>query len=159
MSIANRVLRSRLVRWGLFALGGVVLAGGLLAYELGQPQRGLPVVETQIGQTPVRIEVASTILQLSRGLMFREHLGANEGMLLDFGAPGIHCLWMKNTLVDLSAAFIDQNGVVVWLADMEAGSESPVCPGSPVVKVLEMNQGWFSANGVRLGKVLFSPGQ
>jgi uncharacterized membrane protein (UPF0127 family) len=63
-------------------------------------------------------------------------------------------MWMKNTLIPLSVAFIDERGVIVNIADMEPHSEASHCAAQPVPFALEMSRGWFAARGIKPGSRL-----
>ncbi|MDP9107705.1 MAG: DUF192 domain-containing protein, partial [Pseudomonadota bacterium] len=67
----------------------------------------------------IKAEVASSEAEREQGLMFREKMGTNEGMVFLFGAPAGVCMWMKNTLLPLSVAFIDADGKIVNIEDMK----------------------------------------
>ena len=86
--------------------------------------------------------------------MHRKSLAQNAGMLFIFDEQAPHCMWMKNTLIPLSVAFIDDNGAIVNIADMEPHSEASHCATRPVRYALEMNRGWFAARGVKPGSRL-----
>lgn len=109
------------------------------------------VVSLKVGQETVRAELAVTEEQRAKGLMFRKRLGKNSGMLFDFGAPARVCMWMKNTLIPLSVAFIDQDGVIVNIAEMAPMTTDSHCSAGWVVYALEMNQGWFAARKIEPG--------
>ena len=72
-------------------------------------------------------------------------------MLFVFPEAARHCMWMKNTLVPLSVAFIDESGVIVNIADMQPQTENSHCAREPARYALEMNQGWYSAKGIAAG--------
>ena len=73
------------------------------------------------------------------------------GLLFLFDAPAAHCMWMKNTLIPLSVAFIDERGEIVNIADMQPLDETSHCASRPVRYALEMNQGWFKQRGIAPG--------
>lgn len=100
------------------------------------------------------VEVAKTPEETSNGLMGRKHLGKDEGMLFIFEAEDYHGFWMKNTLVPLSIAFIDKDGRIVKITDMEPLSLQTHAPPRPVIYALEMNKGWFSSNGIKAGDIV-----
>jgi uncharacterized membrane protein (UPF0127 family) len=114
----------------------------------------LPSIRLNAGIHNIQAEVAQTPEQRTQGLMFRKVMGANEGMLFIFEQPSVQCFWMKNTLLPLSAAFIDDSGAVVNIADMKPESEQSHCSTKPVRFVLEMNQGWFAKRGVGPGATI-----
>ncbi|MDR1647942.1 MAG: DUF192 domain-containing protein [Zoogloeaceae bacterium] len=111
----------------------------------------LPRVELQASFYRIETEVAATPEQRMTGLMQRRHLGINQGMLFVFPQAEQPCMWMKNTLIPLSVAFIDDEGVIVNIRDMQPQSENNHCAAAPVRYALEMNQGWFSAKGIKPG--------
>ena len=76
--------------------------------------------------------------------MFRKEMPAHEGMLFVFEAKREQCFWMKNTLLPLTAAFIDEDGSIVNLADMSPMTTQTHCSLRPVRYVLEMHKGWFA---------------
>jgi len=129
--------------------------GFALALALSAP------VENALAQTPtlslgagihvIRAEVAADDETRMRGLMFRKSLEANQGMLFVFTETSRHCMWMKNTLIPLSVAFIAEDGEIVNIADMKPHDETTHCAARPVPYALEMDRGWFSARGLKSG--------
>ena len=99
----------------------------------------------------VRAEIANTNESRTQGLMFRKSLGANEGMLFVFPQDEAYCMWMKNTVIPLSVAFIDAKGQIVSIHEMLPHTENPHCAASPARYALEMNAGWFRAKGIQRG--------
>ena len=125
----------------------LVLAAGIATAQ----QPTLPAVELGIGMHRIRAEVADRDATRALGLMHRASLPTNGGMLFVFDEAGRHCMWMKNTPLPLSVAFIDAEGVVVNIADMQPHTERAHCAERPVPYALEMAQGWFAQRGVRAG--------
>lgn len=121
------------------------------------PNPRLPAVDIQAGLHLIRAEVASEPGTRMRGLMMRERLGPNEGMLFVFPDKAGHCFWMKNTLIPLSIAFVDDDGTIVNIADMQPLREDSHCPARPVRYALEMEQGWFAKRGLKPGAKLQQP--
>ena len=111
----------------------------------------LPVTQLTAGMHVIKAEVAATDPQRSQGLMFREQMGANEGMVFLFPEPTDSCMWMKNTPLPLSVAFIDANSTIVNIADMKPHSTDSHCATSKVRYALEMNVGWFAKRGIKAG--------
>jgi uncharacterized membrane protein (UPF0127 family) len=99
----------------------------------------------------VRAEVANDEDSRRTGLMFRERLGENSGMLFVYEAPGLHAMWMRNTLIPLSVAFLDKRGRIINIEDMEPQTEDSHAAAAPAYYSLEMNQGWFKKNGIKPG--------
>jgi uncharacterized protein len=137
-------------------LAAVGMAWWMTAGAQDRPQPRLPAVELRAGMHIIKAEVAATPGARSTGLMWRETMGANEGMLFVFEQPSPQCFWMKNTLLPLSIAFIDDKGVIVNIADMKPRDETSHCSAKPVRFALEMNQGWFAKKGLKAGAMLQS---
>ena len=116
--------------------------------------QGLPKIPIYVKGREIRVEVAKTEEERSRGLMERASLGKDEGMLFIFEAEGIHGFWMKNTLLPLSIAFIDKEGNIVQITDMEPRTLSVHDPPKPVLYALEMNRGWFATNRIKAGDIM-----
>ncbi|MGZ0019877.1 DUF192 domain-containing protein [Nitrosomonas sp. wSCUT-2] len=133
----------------------IVIAWSLLmtthAIAQDDPQPRLPTVELTAGMYVIQAEVAQTHQQHSIGLMHRQSMGVNEGMLFVYQAPEIRCYWMRNTLIPLTIAFLDDDGTIVYLKDMEPRTERSNCSVKPVRYALEMNQGWFDQRGIKPG--------
>ena len=113
-----------------------------------------PVAQLKAGMHLIRAEVVSEPGTRAEGLMYRKNMAQNAGMLFIFDEPQVHCMWMKNTLIPLSVAFIDDRGAIVNIADMEPQTENSHCAAQPVRYALEMNRGWFAARGVKPGSRL-----
>ena len=97
------------------------------------------------------IEVADTPVERSIGLMNRESLAENAGMLFDFQTDVQAGFWMKNTLIPLSIAFIDKDGVIVHIEDMEPQTDNLHFSPSLYRYAIEVNQGWYADNGIAVG--------
>ena len=147
------------------AIASLLLAGGLLApaapvqaqSEAVSPNPKLPQIEIRAGMHLIKAEVADEPGTRMRGLMMRERLGTNEGMLFVFPDKAGHCFWMRNTLVPLSIAFLDDDGTIANIADMTPKSEQSHCPARSVRYALEMEQGWFARRGIKPGTRLTQP--
>ena len=109
------------------------------------------MVQLNAGMYLIRAEVAADFASRARGLMHRQALAPNAGMLFVFDEPSVHCMWMKNTLIPLSVAFLDEQGAILNIADMTPHSEQPHCAAKPARYALEMNGGWFAARGIKPG--------
>ena len=127
------------------------------ATERVAPNPKLPTIEIGAGMHRIRAELAADGATRMRGLMMRERLGPNEGMLFVFEQKAGHCFWMKNTLVPLTIAFVDDDGTIANLADMKPHDEASHCPVRPVRFALEMEQGWFAKRGIGPGARLTQP--
>jgi uncharacterized membrane protein (UPF0127 family) len=114
----------------------------------------LPVVELSAGIHLIRAELANTFETRAQGLMFRKHLGPNEGMFFVFPQSEPHCMWMKNTLIPLSVAFVDEKGKIVSISDMQPQTETSHCAAAPAKFALEMPAGWFAKKGIKSGTTI-----
>jgi hypothetical protein len=116
-----------------------------------QENTKLPVISLNVGMYVINAEVASTHAQREQGLMFRTKMGTNEGMLFIFPVPASVCMWMKNTLLPLSVAFIDENGRIANIEDMKPQTVDSHCSKKLVHYALEMKQGWFKEKNIKPG--------
>lgn len=96
-------------------------------------------------------EVASTEPQRSTGLMHRRMLPENRGMLFIFPDIAIHGMWMMNTYLPLSVAFLDRDGTIINIADMRPHTQNTHPSQKPAKYALEMNLGWFGKRGIKPG--------
>jgi len=115
----------------------------------------LPRLALHAGAHTFNVEVAATPPQRAQGLMGRTRLDHNAGMLFVFEQPGVHCFWMKNTLIPLSIAFLADDGTIVNIADMQPQTLDPHCPKVPVSHALEVKQGGFRSRGIQPGMRLY----
>ena len=109
------------------------------------------LLDLLVGTAPLRAEYVSSPTERERGLMDRTELATDAGMLFRFDDFRRHCLWMKNTPLPLSAAFLDEQGHIVDLIDLEPLSEAIRCSRKPARYALEVNQGWFERQGICQG--------
>ena len=142
------------------ALLVLAAAGGAAGHAQEGPQK-LPAIRLGAGMHVIQAEVAQSPDERSTGLMYRKTMATNDGMLFIFDEPRQQCFWMKNTLLPLSVAFIDDSGVVANIDDMKPQTLDSHCSTKPVRFVLEMNDGWFVKRGIKAGTKLkgapFSP--
>ena len=144
-------------RLAVLALVGFVGLVSLGAQAQSGPQPKLPTTPLTIGIHVVQAELAVTPEQQATGMMFRTTMGTNEGMLFVNDDVGVRCFWMRNTLVPLSIAFLDDDGTIANIADMTPKSEQSHCPTRSVRYALEMEQGWFARRGIKPGARLVQP--
>ncbi|MRD55861.1 DUF192 domain-containing protein [Betaproteobacteria bacterium LSUCC0115] len=102
----------------------------------------------------VQAEVADRPASRARGLMYRDSLADNHGMLFVFDAPSRQCMWMKNTPLPLSVAFVKADGQIANIAQMQPQTETIHCASEDVLYALEMAQGWFWARAIKPGDVV-----
>ncbi|OIQ73489.1 hypothetical protein GALL_448730 [mine drainage metagenome] len=131
---------------------GAALLGTALAHPAAAQMMTMPTQATiAVGVQQIQVEVASTPQQLATGLMGRRSLPDGHGMLFVFGRTQRVCMWMKNTLIPLSVAFIDSHGNVVNVDEMQPQTLTPHCGMLPVAYALEMPAGWFTTHRVGRG--------
>ena len=131
---------------------GLAFVASLWAQE--GPQTDLPRVKLQSGMYLLDVQVAQTPEQRAIGLMNRQSMPEHEGMLFVFERSDTQCFWMKNTLIPLSAAFVDADGTIANIEEMKAQTTDSHCSKRAVPFVLEMNQGWFAKRGLKAGSKL-----
>ena len=131
-----------------------ILATVLLPLGSVHAEPQFPVVSLTAGMYVIQAEVAVTEAQRQQGLMFREKLASNAGMVFVFNRPAQVCMWMKNTLVPLSVAFIDEGGKIINIEEMQPQTTNSHCAGSQASYALEMNKGWFSQKNIKPGTVI-----
>ena len=129
----------------------LLLALSLAAAPAFAEQPQLPVVQLNAGMHLIRAEVAADYGSRMTGLMYRATMPSNAGMLFIFDEAQQQCMWMKNTLLPLSVAFIDDSGTIINVEDMAPQTEDSHCARRPARYALEMNRGWFAARGVKPG--------
>jgi hypothetical protein len=117
----------------------------------------LPRVHLTVGGHRIDARVAGSAAARATGLMHRQELSANEGMLFVCDEAAVQKFWMKDTPLALSVAFLDEAGVILKLRDMEPHSLHPHSSGQPVRFVLEMAAGWFRDKGIASGSRVDGP--
>jgi uncharacterized protein len=119
-----------------------------------------PYAEVQIDTYPrLWLELARTPAEKQVGLMYRESMPWENGMLFVYDRPATEGYWMRNTLIPLSIAWIERDGTIVDIQDMQPQSDEVHYPSGQYWFALEANQGWFFENGVGIGQqVIFCLG-
>ena len=111
----------------------------------------LKTTTLKLGPHPLKVEVVRTDEERARGLMFRQKLGPDDGMLFIFDEPAYHSMWMKNTLIPLSVAFVDAQGTILNILDMEPQTLDSHMSAGPSVYAIEANKGWFAVKRIKAG--------
>jgi uncharacterized protein len=126
---------------------------GLILFVLSAMAQAanLPVIRLSAGTGNLEVEVASNKAQRSLGLMNRASMPESRGMLFVYPAPAYFCMWMKNTKIPLSVAFIEAQGQVINIEDMAPQTETNHCTQRNATYALEANRGWFAKHGVVAG--------
>src|ERR1700724_1076074 len=134
------------------ALGWILLCVGCQPKATENTPFGLRIAELKISNKPVTAEIADTPQASENGLMFRDSLPEDHGMLFIFEQPKKASFWMKNTKIPLSIAFIDSAGKILEIKSMNPLDETVVPSGSDqVAYALEVNQGWFARHAISSG--------
>jgi len=135
----------------LFCLKSLVLALALSACAGTPAPSPRRQANIRIDGHQARVLVAVTRQEHVTGLMFREELDEDEGMLFVYDTSEVRCMWMKNTYVPLSAAFLGEDGRILGIARMDPMTTTTHCSPAPSRYVLEMNRGWFERKGLGEG--------
>lgn len=114
----------------------------------------LPVVQLTIDGNKVLAEVANTEPTRMAGLMFRKDMGADNGMLFVFSDSEIRAFWMKNTLIPLSIAYMNEKGMIENVLEMPPQTEQSFMSAGSAQFALEMNAGWFTRHKIKPGDVV-----
>lgn len=107
--------------------------------------------QISVGEKHLTVEYAHNFDQRARGLMYRTDMCTDCGMLFEFEYPRYAGFWMKNTLLKLDIAYIDADGVITDIKPMYPLNLTSVPSSKPVQFALEMNQGWFANNSIKVG--------
>jgi len=148
----QNVHRIKTIGQSLFPLFFILLLESGSAFPQEQKFLSLTLKEKKI-----RVEVVRTEGEKAKGLMFREKLGKNEGMLFVYEREETLSFWMKNTRIPLSIAFIAKDGKIVDIQDMEPFNLQSHVSARPAQYALEANQGWFKKNGIEVGELVKLP--
>ena len=136
---------------GIAARFLAALALALAATAVGADARLKKNATIRVGPHALKVEVVASDADRARGLMNRKSLGRNEGMLFVFDEPAYHSMWMKNTLIPLSVAFVDARGTILNILDMEPETLDPHVSAGPSIYAIEVNKGWFADKKVKAG--------
>ena len=124
----------------------------IASISLTYSQDSLETITIKCGGADLTVEIAADVGSRDRGLMHRESLPDNTGMLFVYKKKMYGRLWMKNTLVPLSAAFIDKDGRILQIIQMKKTNSTKIYRSKEKMKyVIEAPLGWFSKNGVMVG--------
>ena len=118
---------------------------------VGQAVADMPRMELTAGFHRIDAEVAADQSNRMQGLMQRRTMGPNQGMLFVFPQAERHCMWMRNTFLPLSVAFLDEEGRILNIENMQPQTEDNHCAAGAARFALEMNIGWFAGKGLKAG--------
>ena len=133
-------------------LCGLLLLAGFSCHE--SLKSDMPVVTLNLGGQEIQVEVANKISTRDAGLMFRKRMGEDIGMLFVFPDSSPRAFWMKNTLIPLSIAFMDEKGAILNILEMPPQTERSFYSNGKAQFALEMNTGWFVKKGLKPGDVV-----
>ena len=100
---------------------------------------------------PLQLEVPQNDGEFKLGLMFRESLEQDRGMLFVFENTDQHSFHMKNTFIPLDIAFINEEGIIESIKELDPQNPIPVYPDGEIRYAIEVNRGWFAENGIEVG--------
>ncbi len=118
-----------------------------------QPARG-ENISLKIGKHSIHVEIANTPQSREQGLMRRDLLCANCGMLFIFEKADRYSFWMKNTPLPLSIAFIGVDGSILNIEEMQPNTIDTHDAQGDALYALEMNSGWFTRNSIKRGIIV-----
>jgi uncharacterized membrane protein (UPF0127 family) len=132
-----------------------------LAIFAASPVNGKSVtfgdIQLEVNQNVYTLEYAKTFEQRAKGLMHRQSLCENCGMLFQFEHPRNAGFWMKNTLIPLDIAFVKADGTITDIKSMQPLDLNTTKSSQPVLYAWEMNPGWFAKNGIKVGDTVSIP--
>jgi hypothetical protein len=127
------------------------LAVAVLALAVTAARAQMLDIPLTVAGHKLTVEVADTEATRMQGLMHRRILPENRGMLFVFREVTHHAMWMMNTHVPLSVAFLDERGLIINIADMQPQTRDTHAAAKPAKYALEVNQGWFAKRGIKPG--------
>ena len=105
----------------------------------------------KVGDTPLKVEIVSDEENIKKGLMFRNELGSDSGMLFVFPEPAQKSFWMKNTNIPLSIAYVNEDNKILNIEDMTPHDTNGTSSQGKAKCAIETNKGWFKSNGIKPG--------
>jgi uncharacterized membrane protein (UPF0127 family) len=121
------------------------------------PTTTVVFVNAEGDQVELLVEVADESAERSRGLMFRESLAEDAGMIFVYESDHQGSFYMRNTLIPLSIAWVVADGTIIDIQDMEPETLTSHSPGQPYRYAIEVNQGWYQRNGIAVGDAVLLP--
>ena len=150
---ARRVITSLLVLFAATTRGGV---GD--AQQLQDHATTVLTIVGASGSHRFNVELADTPAQMEQGLMFRQELAPDAGMLFDFKQPVMATMWMHNTFIPLDMLFVDTTGRIVNIHERAVPqSDAIIAAAAPVRAVIELNGGTAARLGIKPGDRVIYP--
>ena len=134
-----------------YAIGMAMTLFLWISPAMGAQSSRLETIRLKTGNQVIQAEVAKTEAERQQGLMHRKSLPANHGMLFVFDRPARSCMWMKDTPIPLSVAFINHQGIILNIEEMKPLTTDPHCSIGWIRYALEMNAQWFERHGLKPG--------
>ena len=128
-----------------------LLASAALALAVPAARAELPEIPLAVNGHKLTVEVAANDEVRMQGLMHRRVLPESRGMLFVFTDIAVHAMWMMNTHIPLSVAFLDERGVIINIEDMKPHTQDTHPAAKPAQYALEVNLGWFGKRGIKPG--------
>jgi len=126
------------------------------SHSFAQPE----ITKIEINKNTIFVEIAKDSATRQLGLKFRAQLSADSGMFFIFNSVGVYGFVMKDVLIDLDIAFIDDNFNIMQIEKLNKGSEKVIYPKNKIFFALEMNKGYFESHNICVGdKLVFKEGQ
>lgn len=152
-------MSKRIVLQGILVAGAIVC---LAFYNLSgcfsrTPSSGLPTTKMQIGNKQFELEIANTQSKRNIGLMRRDSMPSNHGMIFVFEEPDTHSFWMQNTRIPLDIVFIDASGRIVSIQQMKPYDLTSISPPSPIKYAVELNEGAAAKAEAKIGDQVTIP--
>ena len=145
------VTRALLIASRSLICASLLLATSICAQQPAKRATAASEITLTIGGHNLSAEVVNTDEARMRGLMYRKSMAENHGMLFVFAESAFHSMWMQNTYLPLSVAFIDEAGVILNIADMQPLTQDSHTAAGFARYALEMNQGWFRKRDIKAG--------
>jgi len=133
-----------------------LIASGIGCHR-SQPNSGLTTTQMQIGSRTFTLEIANTEAARQRGLMKRDSMASDHGMIFVFDEDKHTGFWMKNTRIPLDIIFVDARGLVVGIKQMKPYDLNPTNSPKPYRWAIELNKGIAEEAGVKVGDQLAIP--
>lgn len=129
----------------------LTVAALTLALSAAAQSQQLPEIVLSVNGHKLTAEVAHIDATRTQGLMHRRILPENRGMLFVFENTAIHAMWMMNTHIPLSVAFLDERGAIINIENMKPHTQDTHPAAKPAKYALEVNLGWFGKRGIKPG--------
>ena len=110
-------------------------------------------IKSRNGVHHFKVDVAATVEQQEKGLMFVKSLAGDRGMIFPYDPPQEVAFWMKNTLIPLDIVYIRKDGTIVRITKAEAMDLTPLPSGEPIAAVLEIRSGRAAELGIQEGDI------